>query len=111
MLLPFISLKADVTYQNRCHFSLLFFPFLKQLQKALCVCVCVCPTTRSHESGLVLRALRVHRIAVFFTKGFKEYEPWQRLHKTEEAFIKQPLFTPALLSTIVKGEFHLASLI
>lgn len=38
MLLPFISLKANVTYQNWCRFSL-FFSLLKQLGKAASVCV------------------------------------------------------------------------
>lgn len=88
----------------------LILPFAQTATESW-LCVCVCTTTHSHDAGSVLRALRVHRIAVFFTKGFEEYEPWQHLHKTGEAFIKQPLYAPALLSTIVKGEFHLASLI
>lgn len=81
MLLPFISLKVNVTYQNRCHFSVLLFPLLKQLEKAVSVymCVCVFMTVCSHDLGSLLMALRVHIIVVFFTKGFEEYVPSQCL--------------------------------
>jgi len=99
-------IKIDVTLHT-------YSPLCSNSEKklALCVCVCVCTTARSRDAGSSLMALRVHIIAVFFTKGCEEYAPSQHLEKTGEAFINQRLFAPALLRTIVKGEFHLALLI
>lgn len=59
MLLPFISLKVNVTYQNRCHFSVLLFPLLKQLEKAVSVYMCVCVHDRVQSRlGLVADGIK-----------------------------------------------------
>lgn len=92
MLLPFISLKVNVTYQNQCHFSLLLFPLLKQLRKAGSVCVYLCVCVHDHtqlQLGLIADGIngtynrsvfhqgiwRVHTIAVSLEDRRGFYKP------------------------------------
>lgn len=90
MLLPFISLKVNVTHQNRCHFSLFFF-FLKQLEKASSVCVCVHDCVQSWL-GLVADGIKGTYNRSVFHRGIQRLRTVAVSREDRRGFYKPTAF-------------------
>lgn len=111
MLLPFISLKVNVAYQNQCHFSLLFFLLLKQLEKAGSVCVCVHDCARSWL-GLVADGINGTRNRSVFHQGIWRVRTIAASLEDRRGFYKPAAFCTSSFKHYSQGwiSFSLADL-